>query len=61
MGRVEGFVIEVDEIDVVEVLPLHTASVQVTDAVSGDVGDLDFEVVSLRLERASDYAEGWRD
>ncbi len=45
-GRgVEGLVVDVDEVDLVEGLPLDLAAVEVCDAVGGEVGDFDFEDV----------------
>src|SRR5262249_32726443 len=45
IGGVERFVVQVDEIDVVEVFPFHAASIEVADAIGGGVGDLDLENV----------------
>ena len=44
-GGVEGLVVDVDEVDLMEGFPIHLAAVEVGDAVGGEVGDFDFEDV----------------
>ena len=59
---VEFFVSDVDEINVVEVLPVDFASIQIGDTVGVEVGDLDFESVFTVLQQAADGdAEGQAD
>ncbi len=50
IGGIEGAVVEIDEIDVVEDLPGDFPAVEVADAVGRDVRDFDLQQVALRLE-----------
>jgi len=46
VGSVEGLVIDVHDVDVLEGFPRHAAPVEVANAVGGDAGNFHFERVA---------------
>ena len=57
VGGVEGFVIQVHNVDVAEGFPRHAALVQVADAVGGDAGGFHFERIAGGFQVVHEHAE----
>ena len=47
---IEGLVVDVHEVNVIEALPLNAPPVKVANAVGGGIGDFDFQLVACRLQ-----------